>query len=146
LDDLKQSGVHYGQSIPAEWFEKRLRAGRDTMQFGLAVSEIRRELEKDGFYLSGRGQKGNQFVILPPSSNADVMDSYARAAADALKRGVILGTGTSMDTLNESERRRHEGTLERMQIKTALIQRSQAVQKVIREHAPKLAEKLTLTP
>jgi hypothetical protein len=136
LDDLVREGVYYGQTIKAEWFEDRLRTKREAMQFGIAISEIRRELEVSGYYLSGRGQKGNQFVILPPSSNADVMEHYSRAAADALKRGVILGTGTRLDTLSEDERRRHEGILERMALKAVLLQRSARIKKLVEQHQP----------
>jgi hypothetical protein len=104
--------ISYGQVIKSEFFERELECKRDSMEFGLAISSIRRELEADGFYLSGRGQKGNQFVILPPASNASVMNQYSRAAIDALRRGTILGTNTRIDLLSESERRRHEGVLD----------------------------------
>lgn len=136
LEELIKTGVNYSQTIPAEWMEERLKCKRDSMEFGLSVSQIRKGLEKLGFYLSGRGQKGNQFVILPPASNADVMENYARAASEALKRGVILGTNTRLDTLTSDERRRHEGMLERMAIKAALLQRSQSVFRVIIKHSP----------
>lgn len=138
LEDLLREGINYGQTITAEWFEERLRTKRDSMQFGLGISEIRRELEKSGYYLSGRGQKGNQFVILPPASNADVMRAYSSAATDALKRGVILGTNTRLDTLDTDARRKHEAILERMAIKAALIGRASAVQRVVAKFRPEL--------
>jgi hypothetical protein len=139
LEEMRsQSMVNYGEVIDAPFFEERLECKRDSMEFGLAVSNIRRELEEDGFYLSGRGQKGNQFVILPPASNANVMNAYSRAAVDALKRGVILGTNTRLDTLTESERRRHEGILERLATRAALAVRSQQIGEFIRRTKPKL--------
>lgn len=124
LEDMRETGLHHGQVFEAEYFEKQLKCERHEMKFGLAISEIRRELEKDGYYLSGRGQKGNQFVILPPESNADVMAQYQRAAVDALRRGVILGTNTRLDSLTDSDRKRHESMLERIATKAVLIQRS----------------------
>lgn len=138
LDEMRKDVIAHGKTYEAEFFEKHLRCERDDMKFGLALSEIRRELEKDGFYLSGRGQKGNQFVILPPSSNADVMLAYQRSAVDALKRGVILGTNTRLDTLTDSERRRHEHLLERMAMKSVLMQRSGTIAKALKESAPNL--------
>jgi hypothetical protein len=138
LDDMRQMGLHYGQEWKAEFFEEKLRCKRDTMQYGLAVSEIRKALESDGFYLCGHGQKGTAFVILEPAANVDVMLQYQRAAADALRRGVILGTNTQLDTLTESERLRHEQVLERMAIKSALLQRAKSVHAFVTKNAPKL--------
>lgn len=141
LEEMRKQGITHGQTWEAEFFEKELRCERDEMKFGLGISEIRRELEKDGYYLSGRGQKGNQFVVLPPESNADIMAGYQRAALDALKRGVVLGTNTRLDTLSESDRRRHEGMLERMAMRAVLMQRSGQVTKFLREQKPSILEK-----
>lgn len=140
LDKMREGGISYGQTFSAEFFEKELRLNRDHMQFGFAISQIRNELLEDGFYLSGRGQKGNAFVILEPASNADVMKAFSRQAMEALRRGVILGTNTRLDTLSEAERRRHEGTLERMAIKCALLGRSKQIFNVIKSSHPKLVE------
>lgn len=140
LENLRKEGVTHGKTYTAEFFEKELRCDRNSMQFGLAISEIRRELEKDGFYISGRGQKGNQFVILPPESNQDVMRSYGRAALDALKRGVVLGTNTRLDTLSVQDRRRHEATLEKMAVRLMMIRRQESVCKIVSKHSPKLLE------
>ena len=140
LDEMITAGLNYGQVFEASWFEHHLKCERDSMHFGLAISEIRRALEGKGYYLSGRGQKGNQFVILPPESNRNVMCSYQRAATDSLKRGVILGTNTRLDMLGEGDRRKHESTLEKMAFKMVLLNRSQSVKKVVMKHGPKLLE------
>lgn len=138
LDEMRKLGIAYGQSYTAEFLEKHLRCARDDMKFGLSVSEIRRELEKDGFYLSGRGQNGAQFVILQPESNSDVMLGYQRAAIDALKRGVVLGTSTRLDTLSDSDRRRHEGLLEKMAMKAVLMQRAGKIADALNSTHPDL--------
>ncbi len=91
------------------------------MQFSLAISEIRKELEMDGFYLSGRGQKGCQYIILAPASNQKVMASVQRASIRAMARGVILGTNTRLDSLTANERRKHESLLEKMATRLALV-------------------------
>lgn len=135
---MLEDGVEYGKTYEAKFFEERLRSSRDTMQFGLAISEIRRSLEGKGFYLSGRGQKGNQFIILPPESNQHVLEGYQRAALDAMRRGVILGTNTRIDLLSDKDRRKHESILEKMAFRAVLMQRSQAVKKVLVKHAPKI--------
>jgi hypothetical protein len=140
LELMLSQGVDYGKVYSAEFFEEHLREQRDSMKFGLSISEIRRELEKNGFYLSGRGQKGSQFVILKPESNQEVMQSYNRAAIDALKRGVILGTSTRIDLLSEEDRRRHEKILEKMATRSVLMARSESVRKLIEKKNPRLLE------
>lgn len=137
---MKSEGIEYGKTYPADFFEKHLKVDRDSMKFGLDISEIRRELEKAGFYLSGRGQKGHQFIILQPASNRNVMASYSRQAVEALKRGVILGTNTRLDTLNAEDRRRHESALERIAVKAALISRATSIHKAIQKTNPQLLE------
>lgn len=123
LDEMRKNCVEYGKVYATEYFEAALKCQRDSMEFGLAVSNIRRELEKDGYYLTGRGQKLTQFIILPPEANRNVMAAYSRAATDALTRGVVLGTNTRMDVLTAEDRRRHESLLEKMAVKLALCRR-----------------------
>jgi len=116
-------GVDFGKVYPAEYFEERLRCKRDDMKFGFDMSEIRRVLETKGFYLSGRGGKGDSFVIVEANKNANVMKNYQASAFDCIKRGVILGMSTPLDKLTDSERIRHEGALERMQLRLSLMRK-----------------------
>lgn len=131
LDEMLASGIKYNDTFPASYFEARLKCGADTMEFSIGISDIRRGLEHHGMYLSGRGQNGEQFVVLPPEKNADMMTDYARKAVDALKRGVILGTNTPLSTLGDEGRARHERLLEKMQLRAVLLQRPAAVLKAI---------------
>ena len=52
------------------------------------------------------------------------MLGYQATALDRLKRGVILGTNTRLETLKEDERRQHEAVLARLAQKAALMQRN----------------------
>lgn len=133
VEHMLAEGVEYGKTYTAEYFEERLRCPRDSMQFGLAVSEIRRSLETKGFYISGRGLKGDSFIILEPNKNQNILRSYGQTATDALKRGVILGTNTRLDLLNEEDRRKHESILEKMATRLALMQRPMTIAKFVAE-------------
>lgn len=124
LEEMRRDGVAYGKTYPAEWFETRLKCNRDSMEFGLSISEIRRALEFDGFFISGRGQKGNQYVILPPESNANILAARSRSAMDELKRGFILGTNTNVSLLDREQRRRHDSELEKVATRLALLKHS----------------------
>ena len=138
-----EAGVEHGQTFDSTFFEAELKEKRDTMRFGLAISEIRRELEKVGYYLSGRGQHGNQFIILMPQDNCDVMLSYQRSAIDAMKRGVILGTQTRLDLLSDQDRRKHESVLERLALRTVLVSRSKQIKAALGDKAEKLLAQKT---
>jgi hypothetical protein len=129
LDEMLHAGVEYGATYSADFFEERLKSKRDTMTYGLDISKIREGLLKYGFFLSGRGQKGEQFVILQASANSSVMENFQAQAIKALRSGVILGTNTRIDLLNDEERRKHEATLERLAVRTALVTRKLPVLK-----------------
>ena len=122
-EEMLREGVDYGATYPAEYFEERLKAKRDSMTFGLDISKIRASLLSHGFFLSGRGQKGEQFVIVDAAANTAVMENFQHQAIKALRSGVILGTNTRVDVLTAEERRRHESMLEKLAIRSALISR-----------------------
>jgi hypothetical protein len=133
-------GVEYGKTYSAEYFEEKLRCKRDQMAFGISLSQVRRALETKGFYLSGRGLKGNSFIILEPKNNVNVLRSYSHSALDDLKRGVILGTNTRLDTLTAEERRRHESMLQKMAMRLVMINKTAQIAQVIVRNSPKLLQ------
>jgi hypothetical protein len=122
-EEMLRDGVDYGHTYTAEYFEERLKAKRDSMTFGLDISKIRAALLSHGFFLSGRGQKGEQFVVVDASANTAVMENFQAQAIKALRSGVILGTNTRVDVLTAEERRKHESMLEKLAIRSALISR-----------------------
>jgi hypothetical protein len=122
-EEMLRNGVDYGATYPAEYFEERLKTKRDSITFGLDISKIRAALLSHGFFLSGRGQKGEQFVIVDAAANTAVMENFQHQAIKALRSGVILGTNTRVDVLTAEERRRHESMLEKLAIRSALISR-----------------------
>ena len=112
--EMIEQGLEYGKVYTSEYFEKWLKCSPDSITFGIGVSKIRRTLEHHGVFLSARGQKGKQYVLLQASANSNVLANWAHQATDCLKRGVILGTNTRLDALNPDDRRRHEAWVERI--------------------------------
>jgi hypothetical protein len=132
-EDMLKDGIEYGKTYPTEFFEKKLRANRLTMEFGIAVSRVRTLLLAHGFYLSGRGGKGKQFVILAASANCQVMENFQVAAAHALHKGATLGRNTRLELLSSDERRKHESTLEKCATRLALFtRRTTTIQRALR--------------
>jgi hypothetical protein len=123
LDDMRSGDMDYGKSWPTTFFEVRLKCQRDTMRFGLDMSRIRTKLLEEGYYLSGRGAKGERFEIVPAAANSQVMENLQADAARALAKGVILGTNTRIDLLTDAERRKHESMLEKLAVRAALFSR-----------------------
>lgn len=137
-DRMRKQGLTYGQIFEAEFFEEALSCKRNTMEFLLAISSIRRDLESSGFYLSGRGGKGDRFSILPANKNHDQMRSFRAKARDSLRRGTILGTNTRLDELNAEDRAKHEKLLEIMGFERAMMQKSGTIKRYLGKKGKKL--------
>jgi hypothetical protein len=140
VEFMFKEGVEYGKIYKTEFFEEWFSLDRvkDSMKFGLEITKIRKVLEQEGFYLSGRGQNGTQYVVIQPEHNVDVMRHYQRLAMDSLRRGTILGTTTKLDTLTDEERAKHENVLEKIATRQVLMSRADAVHKLVKRHQPKL--------
>src|SRR4051812_1614777 len=103
LDEMRAGGLKFGNKYTVEVFESHLGMPRDKVKFKLGISKIRKELEGDGFYLTGKGGNGKHWVIVEAGENARVLVNYGRMALTALQRGVILGTNTPLDSLTDDE-------------------------------------------
>ena len=66
----------------------------------------------------GRGHNGRDELWRDRASRPRT--AYQATALDGLRRGVIPGTNTKLETLTESERRRHEEILVRLAQEAAL--------------------------
>ncbi len=124
LDKMIELGIHYGAEFSTEWLESQLHQAYGTMAFSLAVSRIRRELLSQGRYLSGRGTEGKKFTIIQPQDNHMVMTAFQTEAIGLLKKGVILGATTEMESMDDEQKRKHNSVLERLAIRSALMSRS----------------------
>ncbi len=138
LDTMHREGIEYGKRFTTKFFEEELSQSAPSIRFGIDVSRIRRELEKEGFYLSGQGLKGEYFEIIPAADNHMVMGRYLQEAKDKTKRAVTLGVSTPMDVLSPSEQTRHMQKLERAQIRQALITNEKPIQKLLQKTHPSL--------
>ena len=138
LEKMRTAGLQYGQRFTTEFFESELSENANSIRFGTDVSKIRKELEHDGFYLSGQGLKGVGFEIIPAADNHLIMKRYLHESRDRTERAVTLGTNTPMESLSEAERLRHQQLLERAQIRRALIGKERPIYAVIQKTAPNL--------
>jgi hypothetical protein len=136
LELMRQEPIIPGRQFSAEFFEENLRMKREDMSFALSISNIRQELLADGVYLDGRGGRGDKWFIRPYAENHAVMKSYTHQALMALKKGVILGTNTPLDSLTDDERKRHESVLCKMATRLALMQRRNPELKIIEKYKP----------
>lgn len=143
LDVMRQQGVEYGKEFSTAFFEAELSQPAHSMRFSIDISRIRRELEKDGFYLSGQGMNGHAFVVVPAADNHEVMKRYLRQSRDLTVRSVTLGSATALDQLTESERMRHMQVLERAQVRQALTGKTEGrIHKLVNKTEPSLLRAL----
>jgi len=141
LEDLRAKGIAYGQTIPLPELEEALCSRDHEREFNLAISKIRRELEKDGFYLSGRGKKASGvFTVIPARSNLGIAKNRQHQASDELARAVVLLTNTLTDGWTVEEKRKLTSSLERLQTKRALETKAVKILEVLKTHSPKLLE------
>jgi hypothetical protein len=135
---LEEQGVTYTTIIKTEWLEDQLACSRNDTKghFGFAIAKIRKALEHHGLYLTCRGQQGKQYIFVPASENYTKLQKYQRAANDALKRGVILGTNTQTDVLAPKERELHEKWCANLAMRRALMERPASILKLIQEKQP----------
>jgi len=138
LDSMRKIGIEYGSVFTADFFEAELSVPIKSIRFGVDVSRIRRELEREGFFLSGQGHNGQAFEIIPASQNHEVMGQYLRKSKDLTTRAVILGTNTNVGLLTESQKVRHAQKLERAQMRQALIAKERPIFRLIQKTAPSL--------
>jgi hypothetical protein len=130
-------GLEHGAKYSAEYFEQRLKLPRTHMKFSLAVTEIRKLLEIEGFYLDGHGQNGG-YVITPIEKQETVLQNKGKAAMEELRRAAVLGANSRVHLLEGEARRRLESRIEKTQIKLALLSRSKHVARIVMERKPGL--------
>lgn len=138
--ELLANEINYGSFFPTSQMEKALGMKRDDVRFAFAIYNIRGVLMQHGFYLTSRGQKGEQLIVVPASQHAEIMLNMSAQASRALQRGIILGTKTSTNTLSAEEKRRHESVLEKLAHKSALMKNSDKVWKAVEGKVPELLE------
>lgn len=122
-EQLIAEGIEHGKEYRAEVFEDGLGCKRDSIEYGFAVSEVRKILEDLGYYLSGRGMNGKAFVIIEPEGHCDVAGSRERQAMVLLLRATKLLSTTRRELMSSEDVRKLDSVLARLQIKSALISR-----------------------
>jgi hypothetical protein len=141
LEEIIESGVDYGKSYRATYFEQALSCDRDSREFGLAVHNIRVELEKLGYYLQGHVARDGSLVILPPEGNIKVAENVERKIRKNRQRAIGLLVSTKPQSLPFKFRRSHERLVLKMQIRQILENRAGTIHGYLRKKAPKLIEK-----
>jgi hypothetical protein len=140
LDELTEEGISHGKSYEASRFEESLSCKRDSREFGLAVHEIRLELERRGFYLQGHAIRDGKLVIVPPEKHIGVVRGFERRNQKNRRRSISLLSSTDRSLLPAKLRPYHEKMLMRIEIKQMLERRAGSIHRFISKRAPKLLE------
>lgn len=141
LREMIESGLTYGSTYPASYFEKRFKCKRGTGEFIFAMMDLRNALErKHGYYLSSE-KDGEMWIVPHGSGHKTVCETFDTKMRRYAARAVHLRAATldnDKANLTDSERAEMQGDLERASIRLVLISRSTAVHKALKQHAPNL--------
>jgi hypothetical protein len=141
LDKIRESGLAYGKHFPMAWLESELRCPPNTIEFGVAISNINNELLDEGYYLTAREQQGAGYVVAHPDRAESVADNWQRESFRCMAKAIRLTNGILANDaaqLDAATRRRLEKKAERNAVRLALMNRATSVAKCIERHAPKL--------
>lgn len=144
LEDMQADGLQYGKTFTVEWFEGKLRSPCKSVQFGIGLSHIRQELEKDGFYLNGSGvSKNGLYIVQQAQANVETMHKHNRRSRRYIMRQIRLGHGTLENTLasilTTGERKRIEQGTHRAELQLLFMRRSESVKKALGDQMQAIA-------
>lgn len=126
--DEHEDKVQFGDLVSSKSLVDFLRCPEDSIQFAMAVSEIRRALRRKGMNWTARGQSGEGYVVAQANTNHAEVDRMSRVASSALREAVVLSASTPLDLLTEEERKRHERSAQKVATRLALISRKEPKQ------------------
>lgn len=138
--DLVGKPIEAGMLIPVKSFEELLGFDRTDQAFGWLISGIRHKLYEHGIYLSGEGlsQTGG-YEILAPRDNAWIAKlAVARADRDLEGKQTLL-LNTSLESLSNLEKARHENTLREISMKLNAMRRAEEVDEILKRKRKKEA-------
>ena len=133
-------GIKYGKVYKAEEFEEELECLRDSLQFNIAVSNIRMELEQLGFYLEGHIDATGRLEIVKPKKHRHIVKLRESRMRRLRRRSIILMMETDMKALPKKDHKAHMQTLEQLQIKELIERHNRKVQQVLKKNSPRLLE------
>lgn len=144
LEKMREAGLAYEMSWPAEFFEKELRCVRGSNEFAFAMLDLRASMEEeDGYYL--RSEKNGELWSIPKAfDHESVAHGFDSKLRRYCVRAINLRSATLMNPkaqLTDGERKKMESGLEKSQVRLALLARSQSVAKLLAKKSPKLLKK-----
>ncbi|RPH38335.1 hypothetical protein EHM92_00190 [bacterium] len=140
VEDLITEGVEHGKVYDAARFEEALSCKRGTREFGLAVHEIKMELERHGFYLQGHAIREGSLTIIPPEKHISIAKASERRNQKNRRRAIALLGATDRELLPKKIKPFHEKILMRLQIKQLIEHRAGRIHGYLQKKAPKLLE------
>jgi hypothetical protein len=103
--------IHFGKTWPTAELAAQMNMAADSIQFGMAISEVNKCLERRGYHLSSRGKNGQSYFVESLDRSGSITAAMNRDALNTLKRAVVFAHGVVQnhgDKLSESQRRRLE--------------------------------------
>jgi len=118
--------IHHGKAWKVGALAEQLMLQPNTIQFGLAMSEVNRMLEREGYHLTTRGKHGAEYFAESIERSPAIGAAMVKDGLNLFKRAVVFLHGVSSnhgDKLTETQRRKIEKQAEVAALRYVLAKR-----------------------
>lgn len=138
VTDMLARGLAHKQTWPMTFFASTLSMAPTDPLIHTRITKVRQALEKHGFYLSARGQKGQGFILIDQSKLLRKGQAHGRCAKKYATRAYTLLSTMATDKLDVTEAQRHAALTEKAAIRMALVRRPLQISSLLSVYRPKL--------
>jgi len=124
VDEMIDGGITFGTKYEMRYLCERLACHHESIEFGIAISNINDELIESGLYLSSREQRGEGYIVLMADGAESVARSRVRRSFREMARACKLFGGIARNPeaqITEETRQRLLKCEEKSAIRLALM-------------------------
>jgi hypothetical protein len=121
-----REGIEFGKSWKIDTLANQLNMEPKSIQFSMAMSEVNKALEREGYHLTTRGKHGQEYFVESIDRSSKIGASMNSDALRMFKRAVVYLHGVSSnhaDKLTESQKRKIEKQAEVSALRYVLASR-----------------------
>lgn len=121
-----QRDITFGKGWQVTDLAEQLKLEPFTMQFSVAMSEVNKVLERDGYHLTTRGKSGQEYYVESLERSSAIASSMNADAVRTLRRAVVFLHGVTSkhdDKLSEAQKRKLEKQAEIVALRYVLAAR-----------------------
>lgn len=124
--EFMRQDIGFGKAWKVAELSDWLNIQPETIQFSMAMSEVNRALEREGFHLTTRGKHGQEYYVEAVDRSSSIGASMNQDALRTLRRAVVYLHGVASNhaaLLSESQKRKIEKQAEVSALRYVLASR-----------------------